>query len=82
MKIRIINDRGTYYRFMTAIGPAFGGTREDAAVFDDGWKAYEAMKRFPFTVDAQMVNDQDNPCSVDGRSLARKRASRGEEGRK
>lgn len=32
---RIRHDNGTYYKYSTGIGPAFGGTREDAAVYTD-----------------------------------------------
>lgn len=60
---------GTYYRGMSAIGPIFGATREAAAVFADGMDAYQVMKHFPMTVLADLVNDDDQPCTVDGRVL-------------
>lgn len=32
---RIVGDNGTYYKMMTGIGPCFGASRAEAAVFPD-----------------------------------------------
>lgn len=70
MKLRIKNDmNGTYYRATTRIGPAFGATWDDAAVFTDGMEAYRLMKTFPMTVLADLVNEKDQPCTVEGKPL-------------
>jgi hypothetical protein len=47
MKYRIKHDNGTYYDTFTPIGPAFGASREDAAIFDDWMPAVQAMSQMP-----------------------------------
>ena len=79
--VRIRANNGTYFRCMTAIGPAFGASWKDAAVFSDGWQAYETMKHFPMIVMADLVNERRQKCDVEGRPLRlaakKRRAKRG-----
>lgn len=68
---RIKSDaNGTYYVGPSPIGPRFGGSRGEAATFEDGWDAYRAMRGFPMTVLATLVNEKDQPCDVTGKRLS------------
>jgi hypothetical protein len=60
---------GSYFRRNALIGPAFGASKKDAATFDDGWLAYNTIKRFPMMVLADLVNERGVPCDVSGKAL-------------
>lgn len=48
MKYRIRGINGTYLRLWSAIGPCFGGSAEQAMLFDTRAKAVTSMSRHAF----------------------------------
>lgn len=66
--LRIRDHRGTYYVGGRDL-PRFGGTFDDAMLFEDGMAAYHTINSFPLMVLADLVNEDEVKCDVTGKAL-------------